>query len=99
MRLGNVKICRGIFQGDSLSPLLSVICMIPLNLVLRELNKDYIMGNATINNLFFMDYLKLLAKSESKVESLVNTVCTINKNISMESSKMRGISFEERYGS
>ena len=46
-----------------------------------------------------MEYLKLLAKSESKVESLVNTVCTINKNIRMESSKMRGISFEERYGS
>lgn len=68
--------------------------MIPLNLVLRELNKDYIMGNTTINNLFFMDYLKLLAKSESKVESLVNTVCTINKNMC---GKIRGISFEERY--
>ena len=34
-RLGNVKIRRGIFQGDSLSPLLFVLVMIPLTLVLR----------------------------------------------------------------
>ena len=34
-RLGNVKIERGIFQGDSLSPLLFLLVMIPLTLVLR----------------------------------------------------------------
>ena len=35
-RLGNVKIKRGIFQGDSLSPLLFIFVMIPLTLVLRQ---------------------------------------------------------------
>ena len=35
-RLGNVRIRRGIFQGDSLSPLLFVLSMIPLTLVLRK---------------------------------------------------------------
>ena len=34
-RLGNVKISCGIFQGDSLSPLLFVLVMIPLTLVLK----------------------------------------------------------------
>ena len=34
-RLGNVKIKRGIFQGDSLSPLLFLLVMILLALVLR----------------------------------------------------------------
>ena len=34
--LGNVKIRRGIFQSDSFSPLLFVICMIPLTLVLSR---------------------------------------------------------------
>jgi len=37
-RLGNVKIKRGIFQGDSLSPLLFVLTMIPLTLLLRKIN-------------------------------------------------------------
>ena len=82
--LGNVKIRRGIFQGDSLSLLLFVICMIPLTLVLRELNKGYTIGNTTINHLFFMDDLKLFGKSEKQVVSLVNTVHTMSKDIGME---------------
>ena len=34
--LGSVPIRRGIFQGDSLSPLLFVIALLPLNHILRE---------------------------------------------------------------
>ena len=37
--LGQVKVRRGIFQGDSFSPLLFVTAVIPLNLVLRKMNK------------------------------------------------------------
>ena len=33
--LGNVEIRRGIFQVDSLSPLLIVLCVVPLLLILR----------------------------------------------------------------
>ena len=34
--LGKVKIQRGIFQGDALSPLLFVIAMMPLSHILRK---------------------------------------------------------------
>ena len=34
--LGNAEIKRDIFQGDSLSPLLFVLCMVSLSLILRK---------------------------------------------------------------
>ena len=41
--LANVHIRRGIFQGDSLSSLLFVICMIHLTQVLRKVKSGYIL--------------------------------------------------------
>ena len=37
----DIKIQCGIFQGDSLSPLLFCICLIPLNEQLNRLNTGY----------------------------------------------------------
>ena len=75
-RLGNVKIRRGIFQGDSLSPLLFVLVMIPLTLVLRQTKASYELkkGGKKINHLLFMDDLKLFAKNEDQADNLANTV-------------------------
>ena len=63
--LGNVKIRRGIFQGDSLSPFLFVLVMIPLSLILRKTTIAYEVkkGGVKVNNLMFKDDLKLLAKN------------------------------------
>ena len=36
-KLGNVRIRRGVFQGDSLPPLLSVLVLIPLTIILRKM--------------------------------------------------------------
>ena len=79
--LGEVNIRRGIFQGDSLSPLLFVICM-----VVRKVNFHYELGDKVtkLNHLLFMDDLKLFAKSHDQIDSLVTTVQVFSKDIGME---------------
>ena len=85
-RLGNVKIKRGIFQGDSLSPLLFVMTMIPLTLMLRKTNIFYEVRKKgkRINHLLFMDDLKLFAKNADQIDSLVNRVRIFSEDIKME---------------
>ena len=57
--LGKVNVRRSTFQGDSLSPLLFVICMVLLTLVLRKLKEGYTMGQtrrqeSTISSLWMI---------------------------------------------
>ena len=83
--LVNVDIRRGIFQGDSLSPLLFVLCMIPLTQILRKLKSGYTLKNGeTLNHILFMDDLKIFAKSDSEVDGLVSTVQILSNDIGME---------------
>ena len=58
-----IRYLRGIFQGDSLSVILFVLCVNPLSFLLNMLN-GYRMGpngqrDQNITNLFFVDDLKL----------------------------------------
>ena len=84
--LGDVSIKRGIFQGDSLSPLLFVLCMVPLTLILRKTKACYKWGNKEfkINHLLFMDDLKLFGKDLDQIDSLVQTVHIFSTDIGME---------------
>ena len=74
--LGEVDIRRGIFQGDSLSPLLFVLCMVPLTWLLRRTKAGYECNNKgfKLNHLLFMDDLMFFAKSKNQIDSLVQTV-------------------------
>ena len=47
--IGDVKVKRGIFQGDSVSPLLCVICLIPMSLILRKMKAGYSSGKTSQN--------------------------------------------------
>ena len=82
--LGTVKIRRGIFQGDGLSPLIFVICMIPLSKVLRKAKAGYSLGDVKINHLLFMDDLKMFAKNKKEIDSLVSTVQLVSQDIGMQ---------------
>ena len=82
--LGTVKIRLGIFQGDILSPLLFVLAMVPLALILRKTFYETKKGGGKINHLMFMDDIKLFAKNEHQVDSLINTVRVFSDDIKME---------------
>jgi hypothetical protein len=69
----DIKLQCGIFQGDSLSPLLFCLCLIPLTEQLNGLNTGY-EENTTktkISHLFYMDDLKLIAKSEEEIQKQI----------------------------
>ena len=70
--LGMVNIGRGIFQGDSLSPILFVLCLIPLSALLNGIGDGYKLGKdrGKINHLLFMDDLKLYAKMKKRLTHL-----------------------------
>ncbi|XP_063598714.1 uncharacterized protein LOC134775182 [Penaeus indicus] len=83
--LGKVNIRRGIFQGDSLSPLLFVICMIPLTDILRKVPTGYTLKcGLKLNHLLFMDDLKIYGKNEREINGLVSTIEIFSNNIGME---------------
>ena len=86
--LGEVHVTRGIFQGDSLSPLLFVLSMVPLSLILRKVNGSYEWGQKEykLNHLLFMDDMKLFSKSEEQMDTLVKTVHVFTTDIGMEHS-------------
>ena len=80
-----VNIRRGIFQGDSLSPLLFVICMIPLTHVLRKAKARYTLdGGEETNHLLFMDNLKLYGRGENEIKRLVSTAVVFSPDTCIE---------------
>ena len=80
----NLKIRRGIFQGDSLSPLLFCISLIPLSLELNNSRYGYKIGEDKFSHLFYMDDLKLYGKDDNEIEGLLKIVKGFSDDIGME---------------
>ncbi|MEM7375718.1 MAG: reverse transcriptase family protein [Bacteroidota bacterium] len=83
--LGDVNINRGIFQGDSLSPLIFVICLTPLSLLLRREKLGYSFGESKVqvNHLLFMDDLKLFGKNSREIDALIEITRIFSRDIGM----------------
>ena len=73
-------------KRDSLSLVVFVLALIPLNLVLRKAKAAYEFSESKekINHLLFIDDLKLYSKSEKGLDSLVQTVRVFSEDIGME---------------
>lgn len=79
-----IKIKRGIFQGDSLSPLLFCMALIPLTNMLNSQNIGFKLDDSTeISHLFYMDDLKLFTKDESQLRLALSTVKEFSDDIRM----------------
>ena len=62
--LSEVKIQRGIFQRNAISPLLVIITMMPLNHLLRKYSAGYILNKSQemVHHRMYMDSIKLFPK-------------------------------------
>ena len=89
--IAETKIQRGIFQGDAQSPLLFIIAMMPLNQILRKCAAGYKLSTSQekTNHLIYMDGIKLFAKNEKELETLIHAVRIYNQNIGMEFGKQK----------
>ena len=84
--LAETKIQRGIFQGDALSPLLFIIVMMPHDHILRKCIAGYKLSRSQekIIHLMYMDDIKLFAKNEKELETLIHAVRIYSQDIGME---------------
>ena len=82
----DMKTQCGIFQGDSLAPLLFCMCLIPLTEKMNKLKTGYEKHTTKtkISHLFYVDDLKLIAKSEEELQKQIQTVKIFSDDIHME---------------
>ena len=85
----NVSIKRGIFQGDSLSPLLFCLSIDPLSRLLNSKDDGYNMSPRgqepqKVGHLLYMDDLKLYASSDTMLKNQLDTVKEFSAGITMK---------------
>ncbi|CAH2093004.1 unnamed protein product [Euphydryas editha] len=80
-----IQVNCGLFQGDSLSPLLFCLAINPLSQILNKYaNKGYKLKDKTyINHLVYMDDLKLYAKNKNSLAALLHTTEIFTNDIGM----------------
>lgn len=87
LKTRNIQIKRGIFQGDSLSPLWFCLALNPLSFMLNSSKYGYVIqkdGKAKITHLLYMDDIKLYGASRHQLNYLLKITETFSKDINMK---------------
>ena len=75
---------RGILQGDALSVILFILSVNPSSFLLSRVEGGFkITDSKSLNHIFFVDDLKLLARSLTKAKLLLDIITTFSKDIVM----------------
>ena len=84
--LAEANIQRGIFQEDALLPSLFIIAMMPFKHILRKCTVEYKLSRSQekINQVMYMDDIKLFAKNETELETLIHAIRIYSQYIGME---------------
>ena len=83
---GKIEFKRGIFQGDSLSPLLFCMALFPISKLLNKTQTGHQMqkGETKINHLLYMDDLKLIGQDDEELVTQIKTTKQFSDDIKME---------------
>lgn len=95
-QLGTININRGIFQGDSLSPLWFCLALAPLTTMLNKGNcGPEITANQKLTHLIYMDDIKIYGQTRDEIKQLLKRVQIFSDDIKMqfglEKCKINGI--------
>ena len=82
--IDDINIERGVFQGDSLSPLLFCLCLIPLTNILKRAKIGYKLLGRLISHLLYMDDLKIYSKNAEEMERSRKLVAQFSEDICMD---------------
>lgn len=105
--VGNIRVRRGIFQGDALSPLWFCLALRPLTTFLNRQGRGYTIPptKTELSHLWYMDDLKLYASTNQHLQHLLKCVERFSMDIEMafgmdkcRISSMRGGKWERHEG-
>ena len=87
MKIEEIQLKRGIFQGDSFSALWFCLALNPLSRAIQDsqygFNLKTARGTQLMNHLFYMDDLKLYAATRNQLELLMKLVHRMSSDIGM----------------
>ncbi|XP_050550436.1 uncharacterized protein LOC118279092 [Spodoptera frugiperda] len=83
-----ITIKKGIYQGDSLSPMWFCLALNPLSHLLHRSQAGYCLTHTaevtTISHLIYMDDIKLYSKSEKEMKTLIDITSKFSRDINMQ---------------